>query len=1233
MKRKTQIPYTFRAILSMAVSLLLTAPVGAQQQDLVLGSYSNQTEIRATRSITLTSGFYIPSGKTVRLFIEQDASLIAMPGLPTAVQNYILKTSYLAPVTTAAAATQASQKMQDVAYYDGLGRPVQTVAVKASPSFGDIVQQQAYDSYGRPEKSYLPYAGGNDGSFKGNAVAAQAAFYNSPPPGVVQIGAVGGVTPSFGRTVYEASPLDRVLEQGFPGQAWQPAATRSTATGRTVATVYTTNNATAITDLTNTRQVRLYTVSYLNGWPKLSLDGTYAANQLHVRVTRDENWESSATGFAARLGTTEEYTDKQGRVVLKRSFNSKDGTAEMLSTYYVYDDLGRLCYVLPPGANADAGLPGAVVQKALCYLYQYDGRNRVKRRHLPGKARWEEFNYNMMDQLIIHQTARDSLDTYAAFPTTAGKRYHHFYKYDGQGRMIMAGVEKDREASQETIEGYISEPGRAGTQWEERSSAAGNLHGYTNVSIPNAAGTLDVTEVNYYDRYDGIGLPANLDKAAAYSAMTQGLLVARKAKVLGTTDTYLWTVYYYDARGRNVRTLSQHYKGATVSANNYDDVTNTYSFSGRLTKSVRVHYAGSTTATVTVTTEYTYDHRDRLLDTWKTVGGGTRTLVARNAYNEVGQLGAKNLHSTNGGASFGQSVSYSYNERGWLRRSSSGLFSLELRYNTGTNKYYNGNIAYQLFSRKYTATAMLTDTFTYRYDNLNRLREGMLGGNRAREGMLYDRMGNIEVLNRRDNTGAEIDNLSYTYGTDGRLASVRDANTKVGQAPYMLYGTTQYTYDANGNIKTRSNGTNTADNISAITYNYLDLPQSITASGAAISYTYDGSGRKLRSAGGINGQTRDYIDGIEYADGTLELIHTEEGRILRGSSGSYTYDYVLKDHLGNARAGFSSSSPSTPNFGMDYHPFGLQYPSNILPGSPKNNYLYNGKELQDKLKWYDYGARFYDPVIGRWGSVDPLAEKYYALTPYQYAGNTPVNAVDIGGKLFIFVNGFKPGEWFSTKLPTTVPNQYGTISPNAMNFANTIDRSFHKGNNTDYWGDVSGAYMSAYSDNNAYSVNGSFTPKSSASLRYNEGMTAGENLIEQLESGAITLKEGETIKIVGHSQGAAYAAGIASALAKNDKYGGLLEFVDYISPHQPGNFSHPKGIKGRQFSTKSDKVSSKGQLAKWFGNSSYQKIDGAEWGTQRESVDSQLGGHEIGSWLNNLIDYWRSQGIQVNVIE
>jgi len=228
-----------------------------------------------------------------------------------------------------------------------------------------------------------------------------------------------------------------------------------------------------------------------------------------------------------------------------------------------------------------------------------------------------------------------------------------------------------------------------------------------------------------------------------------------------------------------------------------------------------------------------------------------------------------------------------------------------------------------------------------------------------------------------------------------------------------------YVYDANKNI------TN-------IQYNYLNLPTQVTINGQHIMYTYDATGTKLRKT--VNGVTTDYAKGgalkkqfatvfseraswrVAYENNVLQFFSQPEGYFEPSSPpsgelvGAYVYQY--KDHLGNIRLSYSdknndgiilaSSDPNTNEIVEEnnYYPFGLEhkgYNANI--NGRHHKYMFGGKEQQDELglNWYDITDRNYDPALGRWMNLDPLAEKMRRHSPYNYAFDNPIFFIDADG--------------------------------------------------------------------------------------------------------------------------------------------------------------------------------------------------------------------------------------------
>jgi RHS repeat-associated protein len=130
----------------------------------------------------------------------------------------------------------------------------------------------------------------------------------------------------------------------------------------------------------------------------------------------------------------------------------------------------------------------------------------------------------------------------------------------------------------------------------------------------------------------------------------------------------------------------------------------------------------------------------------------------------------------------------------------------------------------------------------------------------------------------------------------------------------------------------------------------------------------------------------------------------DEGRVVyANNSRNYFGEVYLKDHLGNVRVARRRENGVLKTRQVDsYYPFGMNIKGlsqNSTDQTRPNEYLYNGKQMQDEmgLGWLDYGARMYDPALGRFHVPDPLIEWHFNTTPYHYCFNNPINLIDIFG--------------------------------------------------------------------------------------------------------------------------------------------------------------------------------------------------------------------------------------------
>ncbi|SED96141.1 hypothetical protein SAMN04487765_0932 [Tenacibaculum sp. MAR_2010_89] len=491
----------------------------------------------------------------------------------------------------------------------------------------DIVTHYEYDALGRQTKEYLPYATTvtNGNIVTGNVANATNAFYqtkHTPDFAGVSLPDVN----AYSEKVLENSPLNRVYEQAAPGKDWKK--------GNTYSSKGYTNNSHSIKfeyDVNTASEVINYyvTTSFANNTYTPTLQrstansGYFIVGQLSKTITKDENW-MPADGVNH---TTEEFKNKQGQVVLKRTYNA----GQKHDTYYVYDDFGNLTYVLPPKVEATVNNITTVrnTLNDLGYQYKYDHRNRLVEKKIPGKG-WEYIVYDNLDRPVLTQDA----------VLRPGKHWL-FTKYDALGRVVITGKTWDG-GSRNGIQNWITN--QYPSNHTKRTSSHvvfNNQKIYYNYAVTYPTNYTEIYTVNYYDDYEvgDIVLFNPAGGSGTWEGMTatanvKGLPTVSQVRVLGT-DKWTTTATYYDNKGRAWET---HHKNDYLNTEEW--ILNKLDFTGKVEISNTTHKKTGKADIVTID-RFEYDHMDRLVSQTQKINNQVSTRLVKNNYDELGQLEAK----------------------------------------------------------------------------------------------------------------------------------------------------------------------------------------------------------------------------------------------------------------------------------------------------------------------------------------------------------------------------------------------------------------------------------------------------------------------------------------------------------------------------------------------------------------------------------------------------------------
>ena len=878
-------------------------------------------------------------------------------------------------IKTRTAISETGTTITDITYYNGLGLPSQTTNVRASVNGYNIVTPIVYDALLRSDATaYLPfeatYYSDEEELPNSTAISEQRNYYEERYSSDYER--------SFTEKVYEASPLGRVRKQALPGYMKDYEVLYTEFDYRT----------------NDTDEVRWLAVG-VDG--ELVCEGCHDAGTLSCTVTTDPDGH-----------VVQSFTDGQGRTLLSRTFDDD----EPIDTYSVYDDYGRLRWVVTPEgsyllSDSQTFPVDDDFAEKYCYVYTYNDRGLMVEKRMPGREA-EYMRYDEGDRLRVSQDGN-----------LRAKKQWISYSYDALGRVQEQSLAVEAELipirSQAGVS--IGEPIKSVEPPYLGSSVPLRKYVYDTYPSEVQAAGLDFQPIE--------GLTATDGESLRYDNATGSLTYEKLAVLANDTITgYHQRAYYYDYKGRLIQTVERDTEdGILCTSQRYDFVGNLIAQRESYTR------AGKTDD---IDRTFTYDDRSRLLRETTQVNGGEEAVVYYE-YDELGRLAARRL----GEGTSAIAEQSEYDIRSWLTKKSSELFDMSLGHS------YTGNITSWQWQHKGDPSGDgPQNRYEFTYDGLSRLAntDQYVNNEKTRQNverfLSYDRNGNLLTMIRYEN-GEQSSNRRYTY-TGNRLdrmekdkviawdeidsqpggpaivvpgaamadngASTLDAGISIDTSAVVhpvdpgdiidIIKRSRYAHDRNGNL------TYDMELQTDFAYNSLNLLEKAVRNDTIVAkYSYLADGTKLTGMTGdgcgfsYRGSFTYRTDESSQPDRVFESTPFGGGRIVGTVDDETEVRYFLTDHLGSVRAVVNSGCEVLER--NDYYPFGKRWNSASLPISDNRDH-FNGKEDQSfaGLPFSDYGARMYDRERGRWLSQDPL-QQYHS--PYVFCGNNPIRLIDLDG--------------------------------------------------------------------------------------------------------------------------------------------------------------------------------------------------------------------------------------------